>query len=178
MFLHHDTSYRMGTGESFEAHSVAVPFKGTPLELEMMGDQESRGEEQNTVNKKTNRHPQKMGECPLAEDIVFTSLDTHLSFTVFLEQLCFHLFFPLFVPYAWLRYGTSHARVQSYHLADYRSYLTTYIPLLCVAISVVSFVVHPRQHEYAQALVPFSFLFLHRLMVATKYATLSPDEYR
>lgn len=116
-------------------------------------------------------------KCPIADPLVFTSLDTHFSATVFLEQFLFHIFFPLSVIYGMGRYGTTHAQVQQYHLGNRATYFTTIMPFLCMATAVYCVTQDRDNLNYKMLVVPFMGVFLQRMMIAVKYATLSPDEY-
>jgi hypothetical protein len=120
-------------------------------------------------------------------DQVFTSLDTHFSFKVFIQQLFFHIFFPLTVPLAWSLYGVKHARIQGYHYSDkpFMSYLLTIIPSLCIWASVsvyctqrVGMLQLQLQLPLDMMQLPVGMFLLQRMMIAVKYASLSPYEYR
>jgi hypothetical protein len=117
-------------------------------------------------------------DCQATDTLVFSSLDTHFSVMVFFEQFFFHIFFPLSVPYAWYRYGTTQTQLQDYHFSSIPAYVFTFAPFLCMSAAVICLVAEPEVLNYGHLVVPFGLFAIHRMMVAVKYATLSPDEYR
>lgn len=115
---------------------------------------------------------------PDSAGLVFSSLDTHFSPLVALEQFIFHVFFPFTVPIAWCRYGMKHTHLQMYGWKQKLAWPSTYIPFVCIASSLVCLVAEPDVLKIEQLVLPFGVFILQRLMIAVKYASLSPDEYR
>ena len=117
-------------------------------------------------------------ECPVSSGLVFSSLDTHFSPIVCLQQFVFHIFFPFTVPIAWYKYGMKHAHIQGYHFNSVPSYIFSFLPFLCWASALGCLLVEPDVLSAEQLVLPFGVFILQRMMIAVKYASLSPDEYR
>ena len=72
-----------------------------------------------------------------------------------------------------------HAEIQQYDLSGgLAAYGGTYLACLCVVSALVCLAAEPNVLKAEQLIFPFGTFFLHRLTVAVKYASLSPDEYR
>ena len=146
------------------------------LEDEETSSEEVTAQEDDQTHGMT--HQDNNDECPLASALVFSSLDTHFSPMVAVEQYIFHVFFPLTVPIAWCRYGMKHSLLQNYHWKMSFAWMSAYIPFLALASGLVCLFAEPDVLHIKHLILPFGVFFLQRLMIAVKYASLSPDEYR
>ena len=174
----HDHSYHMDTRDPFSVDTNAntdtetVPTHSATHTHTTGGHSSHRG-----MTRTLDQDEAGDFGCPQADDIVFSSLDTHFSFYVFVEQLIFHVFFPLTVPIAWYRFGMKHSHIQRYHYRDPAAYFFTYIPLLCVVAALCCLYAEPDVLRVEQLRLPFGVMLLQRMMISVKYASLSPDEY-
>lgn len=109
--------------------------------------------------------------------VLYNSLNPHFSFQLFLEQLLFHLFFPLPLPYFYLQYGKTFLYAHGlYPLTNIRNLLANwFFPIAFYLLIIISQYL-PDRISYGY-IVPCCIYLVHRFMVAMKYGTLSSSEY-
>ena len=69
--------------------------------------------------------------------LIFSSLNAHFSFAIFLEQLCFHIFFPFSIPIFLYKFGYMNAYAQNYDLSFVVMLNTIAAGILCNVLLTV-----------------------------------------
>ena len=114
--------------------------------------------------------------------VLYDSLTIHFSVWVFIEQFLNHMLFPLFLPWMVYRHGWLSLAAQQFICPTFCSKNTFGIVWnwLTPGIFYTMVVLHFGQCSDLQMSLLFPVLLysMHRAMVALKYATLSPSEYR
>ena len=104
----------------------------------------------------------------------YDSLISHFSVSVFIQEFLLQISFPLLVPLFYYRYG-------SFFLASHKFLPTDRIGLVtCTTQFLVLYLyVFNSDEVVGEAMLMALFFFVvHRVMISTKYACLSPSEYR
>lgn len=105
------------------------------------------------------------------EHVLFDALSSQLSLAVCIEQFLLHITFPLLLPLFFRRYGRIFFYAQAFNS-----------PISIINISVfyamVLSAIMSTEKIGMQVVFPIGVYVIHRFMVALKYGTLSPSEYR
>lgn len=110
--------------------------------------------------------------------ILFDSITLHFSPSVFLSQLLHHTVFPLIVPFYVWRYGWTFLYTQGFLYTTSGGFTLGWLSLICFYVIVFLALFGSSNIEGEDAMWPLFLFAMHRCMVAFKYATLSPSEYR
>jgi hypothetical protein len=113
----------------------------------------------------------------MGKKILFDSVSSHFSILVFAYQFFLHLTYPLLLPVSFYQHGWICLYSQGFVpfevvniTFEYLLHISFYLTIICSILS--------RDDIGFQSLFPIFLYLSHRLMVAFKYATLSPTEYR
>jgi hypothetical protein len=137
-------------------------------------------------------------DAPAVDVDLEVALDLHVRAVVFVEFFALQLLAPLSVPYVVARYGWSAARnMQLLQLLppvrdnkgaclSLGQFLDRMLIVLCWELLVASLVIYGLREEalladgisFAELLVAVMMVGVHRIMVAIKYASMSPTELR
>ena len=109
--------------------------------------------------------------------ILFDAVSFHFSISVFIYQFLLNLTFPLLIPYSLYQYGWISFYSQGFVPVGIATFIFGYIVPLSFYLIVICVFLSPEYIGY-QSLFPIFLYVTHRLMIAFKYATLSPTEYR
>jgi hypothetical protein len=111
--------------------------------------------------------------------ILFDSITLHFSPGVFAAQLLHHTVFPLIVPFYLWRYGWTFLYTQGFFYHNsIQNFIFGWFSLISFYVIVFLAVFGSSRIEGEDAIWPIFLFAMHRCMVAFKYATLSPSEYR
>lgn len=105
------------------------------------------------------------------EHILFDCMSSQLSLSVCIEQFLLHMTFPLLVPLFIKRYGLVFLYTQRFTAIQHYIYSAVFYTM------IIAIVLSPEQIGL-QYIFPAMVYLMHRFMVALKYGTLSPSEYR
>lgn len=109
--------------------------------------------------------------------VLFDSVTAHFSITIFFYQLFLHLTYPLCLPISFYWHGWMFLYSQGFAPRNLGNIIFSYVVAVAFYLTILC-ALFSRDGIGFQALFPIFLYVAHRLMIAFKYATLSPGEYR